>query len=304
MNSEPSSPIDVIGIDVGGTKIAAGSMAFPEGRIIARRTIPTQPSRGGRAVLDDILRLARDLAAGVESLQAVGLGVCELVDRDGNLASANCLPWLDLPVREELSGIAPAVIEADVRAAALAEFMFGAGRPYRSFLYVTIGTGISCCFMQNGQPWLGATGAAGTMASSPLSVPCEACGHLSRRTLEEIAAGPALAARFVGDGGIAENAQEVLAADGDPRADAVIQTATEALGAQVGLLLNVLDPEALIIGGGLGLSEGRFHETLVSAARHHIWSPARRDIPIFRAATGIDAGWIGAAARAARDSHR
>ncbi|MFN0067789.1 MAG: ROK family protein, partial [Limisphaerales bacterium] len=180
-----------LGFDLGGTKIAAGLAALPGGHVLARRVIPTGAERGGRAVLDDVLRLAHELAAEAAaagaSVRALGLGVCELVDCAGRPASANCLPWLDLPVLDELSAVAPACFEADVRAAALAEARFGAGRAFSQFLYLTIGTGISGCLMLDGRPHLGARGLTGTFASSPLSMPGEACGRTNRRTLEEIA---------------------------------------------------------------------------------------------------------------------
>src|SRR5258706_1841475 len=178
----------IIGIDVGGTKIAAGVASFPDGVVLARRSIPTRAQRGGRAVLDDVLRLGRETGAekAIRRLQAVGLGIGELVNREGELASANCIQWLDQPMRKELGAIAPMVIEADVRAAALAEALFGAAKQFRNFLYVTVGTGISCCLMFDGQPYLGARGATGTMGSSPLSLPCDNCGNVNTRTLDEI----------------------------------------------------------------------------------------------------------------------
>jgi glucokinase len=293
-----------IGIDVGGTKIAAGLVAFPEGRVLAKRIIPTQPARGGRVVLDDVLRTAREVAAEAaavgQSIQAIGVGVCELVDGQGRITSANCIPWLELSIRNELSTIAPATIEADVRAAALAEALFGAGKPFRMFLYVTIGTGISCCLMLDGKPYLGAHGATGTMASSRLSVPCESCGHVSERTLEELASGPALVVRFNAGQGQTTKAQEVLAAAaaGNTQAVEIVRSAGETLGSQIGLLVNVLDPEAVVIGGGLGLSEGLYWDELIASTRRHIWSAVYRDLPILHAATGADAGWIGAAAKA------
>ena len=301
--SVQSSTRHVIGIDVGGTKIAAGLMAFPEGRVLAQRLTPTLASRGGRSVLEDALRLARELASATERVDAIGLGLCELVDRDGKIVSSNCIHWQDQPVREELSAIAPAVIEADVRAAALAESLLGAGQPFKTFLYVTVGTGISCCLMLEGKPFLGARGATGTMGSSPLSLPCEQCGHVSQRTLEEIAAGPALVTRFNALHGQATTGREVLAAAaaGNSVAAKIVQSASEALESQVALLVNVLDPEAVVIGGGLGLSDGPYWDHFIASTRRHIWSELHRDLPILRAATGVDAGWIGAAARAWRE---
>jgi glucokinase len=299
-----ATAVHCIGIDVGGTKIAAGLIAFPEGQVLAKRIMPTQPARGGRAVLNDVLRMAREIAAEAaavgQSIQAIGLGVCELVDGQGRITSANCIQWVEQPVHSELSTIAPAIIDADVRAAALAEALFGAGKPFRTFLYVTIGTGISCCLMLDGQPYLGAHGATGTMASSPLSVPCESCGHINRRTLEEIASGPALVARFDAGQGQTTKAQEVLAAAaaGNTQAIEIVHSGADALGSQIGLLMNVLDPEAVVIGGGLGLSEGLYWDRVIASTRRHIWSCVHRDLPILHAATGADAGWIGAAAKA------
>ena len=297
-------PATTLGIDIGGSKIAAGIATFPEGRPVFSSVIPTRPERGGRAVLDTVAGLARELSARADALglpvRAVGLGICELVDRQGQIASANCIQWLQLPVREELAAIAPCVIEADVRAAAIAEARWGAGKSFGSFLYVTVGTGIACCLVLDGRPFLGARGLTGTMGSNPLAVTCETCGHLNSRSLEDIAAGPALARQLSALGRHAPAGYDVIAAaiSGDPAALQVVDSASQTLGSQVGLLVNVLDPEAVLIGGGLGLSQGPFWDSLTVATRRHIWSGRHRDLPILHAATGADAGWIGAATAA------
>ena len=189
-----------IGVDVGGTKIAAGLVTFPQGEVRARRQIPSLPTRGGQAVFDDVRLLCEELATTAQTqnatVAAIGLGLCELVDANGIVMSENCVAWKRVPVHEELSKLAPTMIEADVRAAATAEAMFGAGKQFKQFLYVTVGTGISCCLMLEGKAFVGARGATGTMGSSPLSVLCEQCGNAENRTLEEIASGPALVARY------------------------------------------------------------------------------------------------------------
>jgi glucokinase len=290
-----------IGLDVGGTKIAGGVVSLPEGVVHRRETLPTRPERGGAAVLDDVERLAQSLVADALALRlrvdAIGVGLCELVSPSGEILSANCVDWIGLPTREKLAGIGPSAVEADVRAAALAESALGAGRPFANFLYVTVGTGISCCLVLGGAPYLGARGLTGTMASSPLSVPCEHCGHTNRLTLEEIASGPGLVARFRAAGGSASTGQEVLRAAiaGEPRARIVVESASEALESHVGILVGTLDPEAVVIGGGLGLSEGPYWDHFLASTRRHIWSGQQRELPILRAELGADAGWIGAA---------
>src|SRR5262245_3531709 len=149
-----------IGVDVGGTKIAAGLVAFPKAVVLARRIIPTLPQRGGEAVLADVERLVSELThearASDRRVEGVGVGVCEIVNSAGDIVSANCLPWTSATVRKRLCSIAPVVIEADVRAAALAEARYGAGRDARVTLYVSIGTGIASCLVVDGKPFAGA----------------------------------------------------------------------------------------------------------------------------------------------------
>jgi glucokinase len=88
------------------------------------------------------------------------------------------------------------------------------------------------------------------------------------------------------------------AAAGNAEALEVATTAGAALGAAVGQLVNVLDPDAVVVGGGLGLSEGAYWTSFCTATRRHIWSAVHRDLQILHAATGEDAGLIGAAATA------
>ncbi len=291
-----------IGVDVGGTKIAAGVVTFPDGKVHVRSIIPTLPKRGGEAVLTDVERLASQLTAEARSLDlhidGIGVGVCEIVDLSGRVASENCILWRKEPVWERLSRMAPTIIEADVRAAARAEALFGAGRGARVFLYVTIGTGIASCLVIDGHPFAGARGATGTMASGPLPDCGKMRNEVMPASLEEFGAGPALVRRFKSLQGSAQSGQDVLAAasQGNTRAVEVVRTAAEALGASIGTLINILDPELVVLGGGLGLSEGLYRETLINSARRHIWWEGHRDVPIVPAVTGTDAGIIGAAA--------
>jgi glucokinase len=115
--------------------------------------------------------------------------------------------------------------------------------------------------------------------------------------LEETAAGPSLVHDFRGLGGEADRAEDVLAAAaaGDPRAAGVAERAGRLVGMGVGLLVNLLDPAAVVIGGGLGSAGGGFWHALVAAAREHTWFAPARDLPIVQAAFGPDSGIVGAA---------
>jgi glucokinase len=293
-----------IGIDVGGTKCAGGVVLFPEGRVIARRWEPTRPERGGEAVLTDVVNMACSLkeetiGLGVQPA-AIGLGVAELVSVDGRVLSEATIQWKGLFADGRLRAATqlPVSLEADVRAAARGEANFGAGRDYRSFLYVTIGTGISGSFVLNGIPLAGARGLTGTFASSPGLIPSDQGNLVSGPPLEAFAAGPALASRLAAvRRGFAGGAPDViaLAEGGDAAAQSIVDSAGQAAGAAVASLVNMLDPEAVILGGGLGSIEGHYRASLVSALREHIWSECHRDLPVRSAELGNDAGFIGAA---------
>jgi len=298
------APERAIGLDVGGTKIAAG-LVSPEGKITARRIIPTRPQRGGEVVLEDALSLAASLreeskAAG-QNLIAIGVAVCELVDLRDNIMSDQTIPWGGAPVQKRFAELAPTVVEADSRAAAFCEARFGAGRSLRNFLYVTIGTGIGSSLVLDGVPYTGARGSSGTLASSPLTTRCTECGAALRPVLEQIASGSGLVMQYNQlSAKPVHKAEEVLAAAaaGDRDAAQVVWTAGEALGATVGLMVNMLDPESIVVGGGLGMAGGLYWESFIASTRRHIWSDTHRDLPIVTAAYGSDAGFVGAAALA------
>ena len=301
--------LGAIGLDIGGTKIAAGVVLWPSGRILRRTIIPTSPTRTGEAVLTDTEDLAAQLydwaqAEGIE-VAGIGAGVAELVDCDGNVTSSCTIKWRDLPVQERLSKIAPAQVESDVRAAAVAEAIFGAGRGHRLFAYITVGTGISSCLVQDGLPFKGTKGNAITLSSSPLSTVCTHCGAKLRPVLEEFASGPAIAARFAqvkkaknGESAKIFTAEDVCraASSGDRDATEILTSAGEALGVSAAFLVNVLDPEMLIVGGGLGMAGGLYWDAFQRSCREHIFADNSRGLPIVSAKVGIDAGLVGAAA--------
>jgi glucokinase len=296
-----------IGVDIGGTKCAAGLVCLRDGRVVARRLQPTAPERGGKAVLADVARLIQSLAnegkqLGVEA-EGAGIGVAELVSPEGRVLSSATIPWGDIDAPAELqrrTGISIR-LDADVRAAARAEARLGAGRGLSSFLYVTVGTGISAALVIEGVPYVGARGLTGTFASSGLLIPRDDGLLTTGMPLEQFAAGPAIAARFAmacggGDEPQVEAAEIIALADrGDRRARAVVETAGQALGAALAQLTNVFDSEAIVIGGGLGLVDGLYRDSIRSALRQYVWSDLHRSVPLLGADLGVDSGLIGAA---------
>jgi len=291
-----------IALDVGGTKLAGALVNLATGTRHAWQERPTRPERGGRPVLADAVALANELSAAAQSqarpVAGVGVAVCELVDLAGRVTSSHAVAWAGLPVADAFSHLGPVVIEADVRAHAWAEAAWGAGRDLRQFVFVTVGTGISSCLVLDGRPYPGARGNALVLASSPTTTLCPVCGNEHWPPLEDYAGGPALVSRYNALAkAYTQRAEDVLAAahEGDPRAHAVVITAARALGASLAWLVNVLDPNAVIVGGGLGTAGGLYWDTLVAGAREHIWAPATRQLPIVQARLGPEAALAGAA---------
>jgi glucokinase len=300
-----------IGIDLGGTKTAAGLVELPTGRIVAKEVIPTAPERSGAAVLRDTLALARRLQARAANIAApvcgIGVGICELVDLEGRIRSDNLIKWQGLDAQQAFTAIAPTRFESDARAPALAEARYGAGKGYRHFLHLTIGTGISYCLVIDGRPYSGAHGNAIIAGSGLLSSGCESCGASMERSLEDYASGPALAARYNRECRESHENREsrsplnsgvevtAAAAAGDALAKSIVVSAGAAVGNTAGFLINALDPEALIVAGGLGLAGGLYWDSFSASTRRRIWAGQYRSLPIVTAQLGLDAGVVGAA---------
>jgi glucokinase len=251
-----------VGIDVGGTKIAAGRVDVERGEVVRSEREPTRPERGGAAVLADCAALAARL--GQDGIP-VGVGICEVVDRDGQLATAETVDWRDLDLPAAFGGI-PVALESDVRAAALAEARFGAGRALESFLHVIVGTGAAACLVLGGRPHRGEHGGAIILGAPPV---------------EQVAGGAALGERVH---------------DFEARAEAAA-----AVGRVVAVLVNALDPAAVVVGGGLGASPG-FADGIAAALRPAIWCEATRALPVVPTALGETGGVLGAALAAVEAS--
>ena len=300
-SEDPSDGRHALGIDVGGTKIAGAIVELATGALLSRQQIPTRVERGGEAVLEDVLELTRELqsaAGGLGiTLAGLGLGVAELVDPKGRVFSDYRIAWSDLPVQERLSALLPARLESDVRAAALAEAKLGEGRGFEHFLYVTVGTGVSAVSVQHGRPYAGSRGAALVIANGTMRHRCPRCGHEHTQVLEDLAGGAGLAQTM----GV-ERAEEVLAAaaSGNANAGSLLDLATTELGQTLALLVGALDPEAVIIGGGLGSAPCRYFDTLSQAIVAGLWDGDARVLLIWHAGLRTHAGIIGAALSADR----
>ena len=269
--ADRDAPAAAVGIDVGGTKVAAGVVDTSSGAVVERRRISTRPQRGGAAVLADCAALAAELGGG---RLPVGIALCELVDLDGRPTSGDTVDWRGLDV--EAAVRAPSVVvESDVRAAALAEARFGIGVGVSPFFHVVVGTGASACLVIDGRPYAGAHGEALVLGAPPV---------------ELTASGPAIA-RAAG----LERAEDVLA---HPAHRATLDDAAAALGGVLATLANALDPALVVLGGGLGTAPA-FRERVERALRERVAYPREPPLPVVGSFLGVDGGVVGAALLAA-----
>jgi glucokinase len=286
----------VLGIDVGGTTIKAGVVHLPSGRLLNRSIAPTKRAHGGKHILDQVGEIGRatvknGLPRG-RRIAAIGIAVPELVDLRGRLASSETVRWTPNDVRRALSGSSRQVLCSDVQAAALAEAHFGAGRGESAFLYVSVGTGVSCSLVIEGRPFTGAHGFALAFASGSTS---RTAGD-PPQSLESRVGGPALLrrARAV-DLEVADGSDVLSLADAGPgAARTIVDDAASELALHTAILVNALDPSAIVLGGGLGSAKGRYWKTFCASLPSFLYRPSGNRLRIRQAKLGPYAGIAGA----------
>lgn len=291
-----------LGIDIGGTKIAGG-LVTPEGKVIAsirRRTRLT----GGTAILKGAWGVANALLArSTENVAGIGIGTGGQVDtaRGVIVSATDILPdWTGTEVKtsfEQVFGL-PCFVDNDVNALAVGEARFGAGHGLPTVLYLALGTGVGGALLLDGHVHYGATWTGGEFGHLLLTTDATA----PRKTLEDFTSGLGLVQTyreltdFTGEVTGEALAAEAASDPDGPAAKAVTRTG-ECLGFGLASLANVLDPDLIVIGGGLAA----FGDSLLNPARlilkrYALPGPAR--CPVVPAFLGPETAVIGAAALA------
>jgi glucokinase len=302
---------EAIGVDIGGTKIA-GYRVGDDGRVLDRRTVST-PATDATATVDAAIAVAKELVA--NNVRAVGIGAAGMVDHDDVVRYSPNLSYRNLPIGRRVGDALglPCVADNDANAAAWGEFRVGAGRDVEDMLLVTIGTGIGGGIVSGGRLIHGANGFAGEIGHIIVEPGGPMCGCGNRGCLEQVASGTAVERE--GKMAAARHPGSLIAAlaGGDP--DRVTgRTVTEAarrddevalgilaevgrrLGEGIAGLVNVLDPELVVAGGGAVEAGEMLLAPARAAFRQAVEAPEYRpEVPIRPAALGNDAGGIGAA---------
>lgn len=303
-----------VGVDVGGTRIAAG-LIERKGRAV-KETKTLTPKNGPFAVVDAVIDLIAETISGVHpsELAGIGIGLPAQIDfLKQSVEFCTNLPLAGVDVRSLImSRIRHDVtIDNDGHCAGIGEARFGAAKGIRDAVMITLGTGVGGALLLDGEPYRGSRGLGGEIGHMVVRLdgppcPCGGFGHI-----ESYLGRPALAARgreaaraYSGEvirglaGGDAENvtAEHVVQAalSGDQIARDILLQAGDILGEALVGIVNLLNPRLIVIGGGIGESA----DMLVERAAEVIAEKAlagRRDVKVVQALLGNDAGVLGAA---------
>lgn len=303
-----------IGIDIGGTKIA-GALVDAHGQIVLEERVPS-PAGDPEAMVDAVVGLIERLSANHEVIGA-GVAAAGFIDADqSTIIYAPNISWRNEPFKAKLEAKLdiPVIIENDANAAGWAEYRYGAGRGYKHMIMLTIGTGVGGAVIADSHMLRGGFGIAGELGHLRVVPDGLACGCGQHGCLESYASGSALL-----------RAAKELAASGDPAGKRLREIETEAgqltgfevykailendegalrllsdlgswLGQAIGSLVAVLDPEVVVIGGGVSAAGDLLLNPIREAYLAHL--PARGYRPELKITTAEfvnDAGVVGAA---------
>ncbi len=308
----------IIGIDIGGTNLVVGTVAEDGSEVLGLVSEPTQSERGADTVLDRIVSLARasQQAASGRDIVGVGIGAPGPLDtKRGVVLLTPNLGWTNMPLRDRLASALGlrATLDNDANCAILGEWWRGAARGARHVVGLTVGTGIGGGIVLDGRIYHGASDVAGEIGHMTIDSTGRRCKCGNYGCLEAYASGPAIAARAVE--GIEAGVETMLpgyvngdlslvtaqvvyeaAHDGDAFALEVVRDTAQFLGAGVANILNIFNPDVVVICGGVTLAGDRLFVPLRSEVNRRAFKPAVQACRIVPGELPGTAGVVGAVA--------
>jgi glucokinase len=290
----------LVGIDLGGTNIVAGCVAEDGGTILGVRSVPTGAEEGPDAVVDRIIATAKEsielARAAQPGIKPVGVGIGApgpLNTREGMVLLTPNLGWVNMPLRDRIvAGLKlPTALDNDANCAVLGEWWQGAARGTRHAIGLTIGTGIGGGLILDGRLYHGASDIAGEIGHTTIDANGRRCKCGNYGCLEAYASGPAIALRameaiesgaqsslrtLVGGDRKRITAQTVYEAayEGDELALEVVRDTAKFLGAGIANLINIFNPEAVVICGGVTRAGPKLFDPLQREVSRRAFKPA------------------------------
>lgn len=316
-----------LAIDLGGTKVAA-AVVSEDGTITAHSTRPIEAQRGGDWVLNRIKEAALEALEKSKihpsQLIGVGMGTPGVVDTERGVMlseAVNIPEWKGRNLKEELERIlgVTVFVENDANAAGLGELVFGAGKGAKSLVFVALGTGIGGAVILNGELVRGSSFAAGELGHISIDPNGLRCGCGNYGCIELYASGPAIAQRareYVLKGARTKlstmvapeelTAEHVARAaqEGDILAQSVLAEAGKLLGVALAGVVNLLNPDCIVIGGGVAQAGDWILEPVRWEIKRRALPDATKNLKILQAALGTNAGVLGAATLVFRSANK
>jgi len=306
-----------VGVDIGGTKVAAG-LVDADGKISSQKRVSMISNLSAQEGLSAVLFAIAQVRPS-EAAQVSGIGICApgpLNPKTGVILNPPNVPcWRDFPLAEsvERNYPVPVHVDNDANAAALAETRWGAARGYRNVFYATIGTGIGTGIIFDGRIFHGRTGAAGEGGHVSIDYRGSLCGCGKPGCIEALASGTAIVRRAreaigagrkscmleLAGGNLTAITGEIVgrASDtGDALAQEILTETTEMLALWLSNMVDLLDPEVIVIGGGAAALLRRFFDQLRDRMPKLAVNPRASEVPIVHAHYGADSGIAGGAA--------
>lgn len=288
----------VIGVDLGGTKIAA-ALANTKGKTVKEVTIPTEAGKGHKEVIENIKNAVyRAADKKIKEVGAIGIGAPGTVDYENGIVMhpPNLPGWKEINLKKLLKeefGI-PVLVDNDANCAALAELEFGAGIDAKNFVYVTISTGIGGGIVINRKIYRGAIGAAGEVGHISINKDGKKCSCGQHGHLEGLAAGGAIHRHY----GVTAIEVEEGAKNKKQWAFKIINEVADTIGLGFANIVNILNPELIIVGGGLSNMGELLLQPIRFALRKYALPLPCSSVKIVRAKLGTKSGIRGAIALA------
>jgi fructokinase len=290
------------GIDLGGTKIE-GVILDPTrpGEAIHRLRLPTEAAQGYAHIVAQIERVVAQLeaASGTRRPARIGVGTPGATEPSTGLlknSNTTCLNGRSLGADLTRALGVEAVLANDANCCALAEAMLGAGRGRRVVMGLILGTGVGGGIVVDGRVLEGRHGIAGEWGHNPIGGETTSCYCGRRGCVETVISGPALERHYRTQGGEDLRLPEIVrrARAGEALAKVTVERLRARFGESIAAVINILDPDAIVIGGGVGNLDELYEPATREAIRRHLFNPELRT-ELLRPALGDSAGVFGAA---------
>lgn len=309
-----------LAVDLGGTKIIA-AVVIPDGQVVSRNYCLTLATRGQKAVTERLMSAVNEVLVRAKlnnsELAGIGVAAAGILDAEKGVVttSPNLPGWHNVPLRDiiaERLGLATFLVN-DASAAALGEHRFGAGKGLKNMIYLTVSTGIGGGIIVDGRLYTGTDGCAGEIGHMTIEAHGPRCNCGNFGCLEALASGSAMAREAVrrmgqgessslsglAKGGLRSVTAEMIAVaarQDDKMACEIVANAANYLGIGLASLVNIFNPEAIVIGGGVSKMGNMLLQPAKKVVKERAFKLPSRTVRIVRARLGSNAEMMGAAA--------